>query len=43
MRNELVALRRDWQRWSKAERAAAVAILILVVALAVVFPLLGRS
>jgi hypothetical protein len=43
MRDGLVAWRRDWRRWSGGERAAAIVVLILLVALAVGLPILGTE
>ena len=37
------AWRRDWRRWSGGERAAAIVVLILLVALAVGLPILGTE
>ena len=43
MRNGFLAWRRDWRRWSGGERAAAILVLILLVALAVGLPILGTE
>jgi hypothetical protein len=43
MRPHFAEWRRDWRRWSKAERAAAVLLLIATLLLAIIFPALSLS